>query len=198
MSDAPANELDRSALDVGVLMMLASLGFAALVGVVAVIDAGNPASAAGIGVRTAATVFVTGGTIACALACLARGRLEIFALAALAAAGLAVDLFVLVIWREIDDDTYGKIASIAFVWTFFGLLRLGLALAVQAREALARVLYAGAMAATVVAALISTWLIATTGGSITPTSAPFGVSESITERRQTLKRMCRTSPSWTT
>jgi len=170
---------DLSPLRIGVLMTLVALGFAAVVGVIAVIDAGNVASAIGVGLGTAATIFLAGATIACALACLLRGRVEILALAAVAAAGLAVDLFVLGIWLEIDDDTYGKIAAIAFVWTFFGLIGLGLALAVQARETLGRVLYIGALAATVVAGLILTWLIATTGGSITPTSA-VGI-ESITD-----------------
>lgn len=170
---------DLSPLRIGVLMTLVALGFAAVVGVIAVIDAGNVASAIGVGLGTAATIFLAGATIVCALACLVRGRVEILALAAVAAAGLAVDLFVLAIWLEIDDDTYGKIVSIAFVWTFFGLIGLGLALAVQARETLGRVLYIGALAATVVAGLILTWLIATTGGSITPTSA-FGI-ESITD-----------------
>lgn len=181
MSEAPAPEPDRSALDVGVFMTLAALGLAALLGVIAVIDAGSDAAAVSIGAGTATILFVAGGTIACALACLVRRRVEILALGGLAASGLAVDLFVLAIWREIDDETYAKIAGIAFVWTLFGLLVLGLALAVQVRHTLARALYVGAIATTIVAGLISTWLIATTGGSITPTSAPFGVSESITD-----------------
>jgi hypothetical protein len=170
---------DLSPLRIGVLMTFVGLGSAAIMGVVAVIDASNVASAFGTGLGIAATIFLAGATIACALACLVRGRVEILALAAVAAAGLAVDLFVFAIWLEIDDETYGKIASIAFVWTFFGLIGLGLALAVHARETLARVLYIGAMAAAVVAGLILTWLIATAGGSITPTSA-VGI-ESITD-----------------
>jgi hypothetical protein len=155
MSETPMPAEDLSPLRIGVLMTLVALGFAAVVGIIAVIDAGNVASAIGVGLGTAATIFLAGATIACALACLVRGRVEILALAAVAAAGLAVDLFGLAIWLEIDDDTYGKIASIAFVWTFFGLIGLGLALAVQARETLGRVLYIGALAATVVAGLIS-------------------------------------------
>ncbi len=124
-------------------MTLAALGFAAMVGVIAVIDADNVISAVGRGFGTSAIVFVGGATIACGLACLVRGRIEVVALAAVAAAGLAIDLFVLAIWLDIDDDTYGKIAAVAFIWTFFGLIGLGLALAVQARETLARMLYLG-------------------------------------------------------
>lgn len=162
---------DVSPLRIAVFMTLAALGFAAMVGVIAVIDANNVLSAIGVGFGTSAIVFVAGATIACGLACLVRGRVEILALAAVAAAGLAIDLFVLAIWLDIDDDTYGKIASIAFIWAFFGLIGLGLALAVQARETLTRALYIGAMAAMVAAGLILTWLVVSTGGSVTPTSA---------------------------
>jgi hypothetical protein len=144
-----------------------------------VIDADGPGSAVGIGAGTAATVFTAGGTIACALTCLVRRRTEILALGGIAASGLAIDLFVLAIWREIDDETYAKIAGIAFVWTFFGLLMLGLTLAVHARERLARALYLGAMLASAIAGLISSWLIATTGDEFTPFS-PFGL-ESISD-----------------
>ena len=81
---------------------------------------------------------------------------------------------------RIDDATYGKIVSVAFVWTFFGLIGLGLSLAVQAQRSLARALYLATMFATAVAGLISTWLIATTGGAITPATSPFWL-ESITD-----------------
>ena len=171
MSETPISATDLSPLRIAVFMTLAALGFAAIVGVIAVIDADHVSSAVGRGFGAAATVFVAGATIACGLACLVRGRAEILALAAVAAAGLAIDLFVLALWLDIDDDTYGKIAATAFVWTFFGLIGLGLALAVQARETLPRVLYIGAMAAAIAGGLILTWLIVTTGGSVTPTSA---------------------------
>ena len=170
MSETPAPAPDQSPLRLGVLMTLAALGFAALIGVIAVLDADSTGSAVGIGAGTAVTVFASGATIACALACLARGRSEILALGGIAASGLAIDLFVLAIWREIDDETYGKIAAIAFVWSFFGLVLLGLTLAVQAREQLARALYIGAMVASGVAGLIASWLVATTGGGLTPAS----------------------------
>ncbi|MGH3064973.1 MAG: hypothetical protein ACRDOF_01605 [Gaiellaceae bacterium] len=166
MSEVPAAVADRSPLRVGALMTLAALGCAALIGVIAVIDADGTGTAVGVGVGTAVTIFVAGGTVACALACLARRRVELIALGGIAASGLAMDLFALAIWREIDDETYGKIAGIAFVWTFFGLLMLGLTLAVQARGRLARALFIGAMVASGVAGLIASWLIATNGGAV--------------------------------
>ena len=57
-------------------------------------------------------------------------------------AGLAIDLLVLAVWLEIDSEAYGKVAGVAFVWTFFGLIALGLTLAVGAPAELARALYA--------------------------------------------------------
>jgi hypothetical protein len=174
MSETGSAVSERSHLQIGVLMILAMLGFAALIGLVAVVDADGVGSAVGVGAGTAATVFATGGTIACALACLVRRRAEILALGGLAVSGLAVDLFVVEAWRGIDNEAYGKIAAIAFVWAFFGLLMLGLTLAVQARAAFGRWLYLGAMVAAAVAGLISTWLIATTGGAVTPLS-PLGL-----------------------
>lgn len=156
-------------------MTLAALGFAALIGVIAIADADSTGSAVGIGAGAAVTVFAAGGTIACALACLVRRHTEILALGCIAAAALAIDLFVLAIWREIDDETYGKLTAIAFVWTIFGLPLLGLALAVRPRGQLTRALFIGAMVAAIVAGLIATWLIASTGEEVTPLS-PFGLS----------------------
>jgi len=179
VSEVPSAVAEQSPVRIGVFMTLAALGFAALIGVIAVADADSASSAVGIGTGAAVTVFIAGGTIACALACLMRRRTEILALGGIAAAALAIDLFVLAIWREIDDETYGKIAAIAFVWTFFALLMLGLTLAVHAREPLARALYIGAILASAIAGLISSWLIATTGDEFTPFS-PFGL-ESISD-----------------
>ena len=179
MSDAPASSPDLSPLRIGVVMTLAALGLATLIGLIAVFDASNRGSAVGIGAGIAVMIFTVGGTIACGLACLVRRRGELLALGALAASGLAIDLFTLAIWQEIDDETYGKIAAIAFVWTLVGLLVLGLTLAVQAREQPARVLYVGATIASGVVGLISSWLIATTGGAVNPI-APVGL-ETITD-----------------
>lgn len=179
MSETPALVADRSALRIGAFTTFAALGFAAVIGLIAVFDASNRGSAVGIGAGIAVMIFIVGGTIACGLACLVRRRSELVALGALAASGLAIDLFSLAIWQEINDETYGKIAAIAFVWTLVGLLVLGLTLAVQAREQLARALYVGAMIASGVAGLIASWLIATAGGPV-GLASPVGL-ESITD-----------------
>jgi len=121
------------------------------------------ATAFGTGLGITFIVFLAGGTIACALGCLRRGRVEIVALGSIIAAGLAIDLTVLAIWLEIDNEAYGKIAAVASVWSFFALIILGLRLAVGTPRDLARPLYLAAAVATVVAGLISTWLIATAG-----------------------------------
>lgn len=70
----------------------------------------------------------------------------------------------------------GTIAcAIAFVWTILALLMLGLALAVHPREQLTGALYLGAMVAALFPGLISTWLLASTGGEVTSLS-PIGFS----------------------
>ena len=81
-------------------------------------------------------------------------------------AGLAIDLLVLAVWLEIHSEAYGKVAGIAFVWTFFGLIALGLTLAVGAPAELARALYLAALVTIGAAALISTWLVATAGSVV--------------------------------
>jgi len=179
MSEASVTAADPSPLRIGAFMTFATLGFAALIGLIAVFDASSRGSAVGIGAGIAVMIFIVGGTIACGLACLVRRRSELLALGALAASGLAIDLFSLAIWQEIDDETYGKFAAIAFVWTLVGLLMLGLTLAVRAREQLARALYVGAMIASGVAGLIASWLIATAGGPV-GLASPVGL-ETITD-----------------
>jgi cytosine/uracil/thiamine/allantoin permease len=181
VSEVPSAVAERSPVQIGVFMALAALAFAALIGVIAVFDAGKPGAGFGTGAGIAFTIFVVGGTIACALACLVRGRSEILALGALAASGLAIDLVALAVWREIDDETYGKITAVASVWSFFGVVMLGLALAVHPREQLTRALFLGAMIAAAAAALIATWLIATAGGGQLGLSAPLGLEPSSEE-----------------
>lgn len=131
----PPAKLSR--LDVGMLITLISVGLAGVIGLIAVLDADSDIAAIGTGLGMALLVFQTGATIACALACLARQRLELLALGGLAAACLAVDLFAPAILLEIDDETYAKIAG-SYVWAFFGLIVLGLALATQPLDRLAR------------------------------------------------------------
>ena len=154
-----------SRLDVGIMIVLGSMAVAGLIGLIAVFDADSDIGAAGTGFGIALLIFETGATAACALACLVRGRLEALSLGALVAAGLAVDLFALAIWLEIHSEAYGKVTGVAFVWALFGLVSLGLSLAVQPRDALARWLYLGAIGASLVAGLFATVLILDAGGN---------------------------------
>jgi hypothetical protein len=151
-------------LDIGMLVVLVAMAIAGVVGLVAVLSEDNDFAALGAGFGIAWTIFLSGGTIACALACLARGRLEALSLAALVAAGLAVDLAVLAIWLDINSEWYGKLIGIAFVGAVFGLLILGLSLACRPRDALATWLYYGAVGASLLGAVIAWLLILTTGG----------------------------------
>jgi hypothetical protein len=163
-------------LDIGIIIVLVSVAFAGLIGLIAVFDAGSDVAAVGIGFGVTFVIFMAGGTIACALACLARRRLEALSLGALVATGLALDLFALAIWLEIDSETYGKLVGIAFVGALFGLLILGLSLACQPHDPLARWLYLGAVGASLLGAILATVLIITTGGDeVVPTAGPVPV-----------------------
>jgi hypothetical protein len=167
-----------SRLDVGIMIVLGSMAVAGLIGLIAVLDADNDIGAAGIGFGVSVLIFQSGATVACALACLARRRLEVLSIGALVAAGLAVDLFTLAIWLEIDSAAYGKATGIAFVWALFGLVILGLSLAVHPRDALARWLYLGAVAASLLAALLTSVLILDAGESgLAATAGPVPVGQ---------------------
>lgn len=163
-----------SRLDVGMLIVLVSMAIAGVVGFIAVVGADSEAAALGMGAGVALLIFQAGGTIACALACLVRRRMEIVSLGALVSAGLAVDLFALAIWLEIDSEAYGKLVGVAFVGALFGLLILGLTLACQPRDSLARALYLGAVAASLLAAAIAAILVITAGefGGLVVASGP--------------------------
>ena len=152
-----------SGLDVGMLIALVSMAIAGVVGIIAVLDADNDYAALGIGFGVAWIILLAGGTIACALACLARRRLEAFSLGALLAAGLAVDLLVLAIWLDIDDAWYGKLVGLALAGALFGLVVLGLTLACQPRDSLSRYLYFGAVGASLLG-LVTAWLLILTAG----------------------------------
>ncbi|HXG76360.1 MAG TPA: hypothetical protein VNJ53_07300 [Gaiellaceae bacterium] len=153
----------RTRLELGALATLAALALAALVGVLAVADAGHEVSGLGVGVGVAAATFLSGAAFAVALACLARGRAEALALATIAATGVALDLLVLAVLLDLDDEAYGKLVGVAFTWSFFGLLVLGLALALPAPRGLAQTLYVAAVVAALAAGLVTTWLVATAG-----------------------------------
>jgi hypothetical protein len=166
MSEAEAAVEPRPSftrLEIGIIIVLVSVAFAGLIGLIAVIDAGSDIAAIGIGFGVAVVIFQAGGTIACALACLARRRLEGLSLGALIATGIALDLFVLALWLEIDNETYGKLVGIAFVGALFGLPILGLSLACRPRDSLSRGLYLGAVGASLLGAILSTVLIITSG-----------------------------------
>ena len=153
-----------SRLDIGVLIVLVTMAIAGVVGLIAVLDANSDVAAVGVGFGVAYVIFFAGGTIACALACLARRRLEALSLGALVASGLGVDLLVLAIWLDIDSEAYVKLAGIAFVATVFGLIVLGLSLACRPQDSLARTLYLCAVGASLVGAALAALLVLTTGG----------------------------------
>jgi hypothetical protein len=128
-----------------------------------VLDADEVSSAFGAGFGVAFAVFLSGATIVCALACLARRKSELVALTSVVVAGVALDLLVLAIWRDIDSEGYAKVVGIGLIWSFFALIALGLALAVDGRGRLSRPLYLAAWITAGAAGLISTYLIATAG-----------------------------------
>jgi hypothetical protein len=160
-ADDPPRARGWSLLEIGGAITLVALAFAAVVGVIAVVDTDSASGGFGVGFGIAALIFFSGATVACAFACLIRGRLERVALGALVAACLTIDLVVLAIWLDIDNEAYGKTAGVVAVWSFFALVVLGLALAVTAPQRLALALYTGAVTAAIVSGLISTWLIVT-------------------------------------
>jgi hypothetical protein len=176
MEEAAATPAGLSRLDLGVIIVLFAMGCAGVIGLIAVFDANSGIGAFGIGFGAALLIFQAGATIACALACLARRRFEALSIGALVAAGLSVDLFLLAIWLGIDDETYGKVVGIAFVWAFFSLLILGLALAAQPRDSLARSLYLGAIGASLLAGVLASVLIISSGDAARVANVPTGIT----------------------
>ena len=175
MHATPTTALSR--LDIGTLITLVCLGIGGVIGLIAVIDAGSAIAGVGKGLGVTLVVFQSGATIAAALACLTRRRLEILALGGLVAAGLTIDLVVFELWLSIDSETYAKLAATAYVWALFGLIVLGLALAAQPRDQLARALYLGAVGASLLGGVIATALIASAGGGgVIATSTPIPVA----------------------
>jgi hypothetical protein len=151
-------------LDIGVLITLTTLAIAAAAGLIAVLAADNDFSAIGIGFGITVLIFHGGATIACALACLVRHRLELLSLAGLVAVGIFVDLVVLAIWLDIESGSYGKLVGVAGAWSFFALLILGLTLAAQPRDALGRWLYMSAVGASLLGGFLASVLIVDAGG----------------------------------
>jgi hypothetical protein len=178
-TEQPQNEsTPLSRLDVGVLIVLVGMAIAAVIGLIAVVAADTEIGAFGTGFGLMFLVVQAGGTIACALACLTRRRAELGALGALVAAAIAVDLAVIGVWLGIDLEAYVKLAGVAFVWMFFGLILLGLVLAVVPRDTLARTLFRAAVVAGLLGGAIATVLVVTAGGDDIEVAAypvPFGV-----------------------
>jgi hypothetical protein len=166
VTDAARAE-SHSLLELGGLITLAALAFAAVAGVFAVIDTDSRPAGFGIGLGIALLIFLAGATIAAALACLARHRMEPLGLVAIFAACVFVDLVVLAIWLDIDSEAYAKTAGVAFVWSLFALVILTLGLAVAAPERVALALRTAAVTAAVAAGLISTWLVVSASGDET-------------------------------
>jgi hypothetical protein len=221
----PRSAPARSLIEIAGTATLLGLAFAGVVGVIAVIDAESRPEGFGVGIGIALLIFLGGATIACAFACLVRQRMERVALAAIGSACLSIDLVVLAIWLDIEHEAYAKTAGLAFVWSFFGLLVLTLALAVVKPQRLALALYAGAITAAAAGGVISTWLVLRSGeddiaGGATPFGALpigddallqvlgamlvllaafwFGALAASRLPDQTLKRTLTTSPSSTT
>jgi hypothetical protein len=153
----------RSRVELGALIMLVTLGLAAVVAFIAVLTADSDAAGFGTGLGIAFATFLAGATLAIALACLKRRRTEILALISIAAAGLALDLLALAIWLDIRNEAYAKIVGIGFVWTFYALIVLGLTLAVGTPRQFSRPVYLGAVVVGGLAGLITAWLVVNAG-----------------------------------
>jgi hypothetical protein len=165
-----------SRLDIGIMVVLASMAVACLIGLIAVFDADNSSSAIARGLGTTFVVFLGGATIACALACLRRRRAELLSLAGLVAVCLSVDLFVLAICFDIQSEWYGKLVGLASVWAFFALVILGLTLAAQPRDQLTRALYLGAIGSSLLGGIFASVLILDAGGNdVVPSDSAFGI-----------------------
>ncbi len=163
-----------SPLRLGVLISLATLAFAGVVGVIAVLASDGLGAGVTDGAGIALFVFLGGTTTACALACLVRGRMRPLALIGLCASGLAVDMGTLEIWQSISSEAYGKSAAVSTAWALFALIALGLTLAVGETTGPARLLYLASVVATGAGAIIAAWLILTAGNSITNPGSVLG------------------------
>ncbi|HJU47197.1 MAG TPA: hypothetical protein VJ689_03625, partial [Gaiellaceae bacterium] len=115
--------------------------------------------AAGQGVGLGLVTFATGAVLVCALACLARGRLELVSLVAVLVAGLTLDLVTVGVWRDVESDDYGRVVATGFAWSLVLFLILALALAAPARDRLSTVLFALTSLAYVAVGILLTDLV---------------------------------------
>lgn len=130
-----------SPLRLGALAALAALAVAGVVAVVAVVDADAAVTAVGQGVGIGVVTFATGALLVCALACLARGTLELVSLLAVAVAGVTLDLVAIALWRDVQTDAYGKVVGVGFAWALVLFLVLALALAASRRGRISSALF---------------------------------------------------------
>lgn len=155
---------DVSPQRLGGVLALVSFAVAGGLGLLAVILADDAVTALGKGLGSAVLIFTGGATIVVALACLARDRLALPALAGVVAAGATVDLTAFALWEEPGSEAYGKLVLVLGTWAFLLLVVLGLALAVTDPVGAAQLLVYAVAAAAVLAGLIATYLITTGGG----------------------------------
>ena len=155
---------DVSPQRLGGVLALGAFGVAGVLGLIAVIDADEGYGAFSKGLGSAVLVFAMGGTVVVALACLARDRVPLLALAGVVAAGAALDLMAFAVWREPGSDAYGKFVFVLGTWAFLLLLVLGLTLAVADPVGVAQLLVLAVAAAAALAGLVATYLITTGGG----------------------------------
>ena len=148
-----------SPLRLGALATLGGLALAAVAAVATMIDQDPAAAAAGLGVVLAFFTFAAGAALVCALACLARARLELVALLTTVVASVALDLVSVAVWLDIDSDAYGKAAGVAFVWTLVAFLVLALQLAASRRGRVAGLLFAATALAYAVVGVLATDLV---------------------------------------
>ena len=183
---APASPFARLPVDplrAGSLLALAGLAVAVLAALVAVIGESSGGSAVADGVGLAVTILLGSGTVACALACLGRHRLELVAILGIVAAVGAVDLVAVGLWRDIASVSYGKTLAAFVVWSLALLLVLSLVLAAPLSGPLTRILRAASSAGIVVAAVLTTRLVFSAGEGSFGGIAPFGFDAGSAELR---------------
>ena len=165
------------------LLTLAGVTVAALCALAAVLGESSGGSAAGEGFGLGVTILLASGTVACALACLGRKRLELFAILGIVAAVGAVDLVAVGVWRNVDSVDYGKVLAAFAVWALASLLLLSLVLAAPLSGPMTRLLRFASNGAIVVAALVAIRLVFSAGEGSFGGIAPFGFSAGRTELR---------------
>ncbi len=131
-----------SPLRLGALATLTGLAVATAFALISIVDADAAAGAVAQGVGIGVITFAAGAVFVCALACLARRTLELVSLVAIVVAAIALDLAVIGVWLDVQNDAYGKVVGVAFVWTLVLFFVLALVLAASEQGRVSRVLFA--------------------------------------------------------